>query len=541
MRILEPQTMYVRPITPESIVSANGLTVQDLPQDQRIGEVVYFSDDLTVKGGDIIDYVAPAEHETAQRLIVIDGELLHTVLEHELLAINDNPYNIFFVETLSDLSVTDGGIEVSQSTKLITQKGKVIKAFENDFCKIGDIVEYRRSGGHAEVYIDTTKCHVLKGSDLYRINDVISPYRILINIDLIARKHKVINTDSGMVIPENWLYMKYNLQYGEILEMGEIAKGYHPELNIGDTIIIHHSVESQAQDFRLLKTVYNVANMPIAEHRMLNAYFNGNNEIFGKIVTEKQGENKIRKIVPIFGHIFCNKRFEIMYDFSKGMTKLFDMEHDYSKANTLVDFMYAREHLMKEYTDKRQALLSGYQIDSQQIRSYDPNNPYTQDEIDYLQDINRKMQEVNMDAEKTGAYVKANFICKIRNHNDKQEHFLVPINYLYPITLFGKEYIKIHKDMIIAKQNTNIMNNEWRPVGNTVFIEPIEEKSETLLEVPENSAVLTKKGIITHVGDKVTALSVGETITYVAITPMTFTVDGKDLLAIPETAIKAAK
>jgi hypothetical protein len=328
------------------------------------------------------------------------------------------------------------------------------------------------------------------------------------------------------------------------LEIGESTKDKYPELNTGDIVIVHHSVEAEAQDFRLVDIVLNSANTPIYEHRILNAFFEGNNEIFGKIETKisTDGTTSFKKIIPLSGHHFCKSRFNIMYDFSQRMTPLFEMRHDYSKCHTLTEFVYAKENLSQEFKQKREALLSGYQFDLKNVRPYEPENPYTQSEIDKISRLNTKIQEANMESEKASKYVNKNFVVKLKNHNDDSEHFLVPLLYCYPINLFGKDYIKVHEDMIIAKQHKNIMKNQWRPIGSTVFVAPIQEEKTSLLEMPTDSITPTKTGIITHIGDEVAGLSVGETVTYLNV-PSVIPVflDEQELIAIPKSIIKTAK
>jgi co-chaperonin GroES (HSP10) len=117
-------------------------------------------------------------------------------MNHEVLAVNNEPYNIFFVEPLSELAVSSGGLELPKSSKFITQTGIVAKCFNNDFCKSGDTVEYRRNSNYPVVNIDNVSYQVLKGADIYRINGIVSPFRMIMSIDIRARRNKTINSDS---------------------------------------------------------------------------------------------------------------------------------------------------------------------------------------------------------------------------------------------------------------------------------------------------------------------------------------------------------
>ncbi len=65
---------------------------------------------------------------------------------------------------------------------------------------------------------------------------------VLVRIDKAAQKQKR-NKIGSIIIPEAYQYMIYNLQYGEIMDIGSKALKYFPELEVGDTALVHHAIE----------------------------------------------------------------------------------------------------------------------------------------------------------------------------------------------------------------------------------------------------------------------------------------------------------
>lgn len=68
-------------------------------------------------------------------------------------------------------------------------------------------------------------------------------YNILVQIDKEAQKAKKSKV-GNILIPEQFTYMEYNLQYGTIVSIGDKAATVFPEAEIGDLAIFHHTIES---------------------------------------------------------------------------------------------------------------------------------------------------------------------------------------------------------------------------------------------------------------------------------------------------------
>lgn len=73
----------------------------------------------------------------------------------------------------------------------------------------------------------------------------------IVKIDKKAQQAKREKTSSGIYLSQQFLFMKYNLQHGEIVSIGERATQDFPDAKIGDTLFFSHIVESQ--EWRILK------------------------------------------------------------------------------------------------------------------------------------------------------------------------------------------------------------------------------------------------------------------------------------------------
>lgn len=59
----------------------------------------------------------------------------------------------------------------------------------------------------------------------------------------VARKTR--DTGGRIIVPDTIKFMAFNLQCGEIVDIGDYAKAHFPEAKIGHTLIFHHFVESE--------------------------------------------------------------------------------------------------------------------------------------------------------------------------------------------------------------------------------------------------------------------------------------------------------
>ncbi len=72
---------------------------------------------------------------------------------------------------------------------------------------------------------------------------------ILVRIDKV-RQNASREKKGNIYLPQNFLFMKYNLQYGEIVQIGSQALDKYPFISVGDTAVFKHTIEEE--DGRLL-------------------------------------------------------------------------------------------------------------------------------------------------------------------------------------------------------------------------------------------------------------------------------------------------
>lgn len=99
---------------------------------------------------------------------------------------------------------------------------------------------------------------------------------MLVRIDMkmqSAKREKIGN----IFLSEAILEMERYLQFGEILDIGEVGKRNFPEAQVGDIALFHHTIEDD--DWRLINTDENGD-----EHRLVDCRGDNNNhELFGFI------------------------------------------------------------------------------------------------------------------------------------------------------------------------------------------------------------------------------------------------------------------
>jgi hypothetical protein len=72
-----------------------------------------------------------------------------------------------------------------------------------------------------------------------------SPYFLI----RISRQHQSEKQQKVgyIIIPETQRFMMYNVQAGEIVSIGKMAKEYFPEAEIGHTLLVHHFVQGESE------------------------------------------------------------------------------------------------------------------------------------------------------------------------------------------------------------------------------------------------------------------------------------------------------
>lgn len=432
--------VVVKPIEKAGGVTEAGLIIPtDIGRICDIGQV-FASDAISgIHAGDIVMY-QKLDRASAEHLDVVsyDDTLYDVLYENELWSVNDFPLNKIFVLALTDATVNESGLLIPQSVRADTQKGIVFRSDPKYSISCGDKVEYRKAelGIYPTIVIEGQTYDVLNETDVFIVNDSVAPYRIIVKIDKVAQQRKRGQSDSGLLRSPLYEFMKFNLQYGEVLEIGDEAAKLYPEISVGDIAILHHTVEDKTQNYRIVKQIASPQNVLLYEHRIINAYDTSNREILGRIANQKEG------IISGYGKsTFFKWDIELLAKTPVSLSLITDFETNLDNCHNLADLVDTVGKKKKEYTDKASAKVRGY---SKLLATTNPSK--NKDEFDRLES-NYKAAE--KEAMQVALYLNANHLVICKNASTG-ERVVFPYRELYPIEVMGKKYIIGYADYAVA-------------------------------------------------------------------------------------------
>lgn len=440
-----------------------------------------------------IDRVSGEHFDTA----LIDGKVYDVIYENEVIAVNERPYNRVFVKQAKGAEVSGSGLLIAKEVKSVTQKGTVFASPPGYFTKQGDEVEYRKKEGdlYGEVELDGEVYDVLFEADIFRINGRAAPYRIIIKIDLHAQAIKRNASDSGLALSPLFIAMLRNLQIAEIIDMGDEAHKMYPELEIGDTAIIHHSIESQP--YRVMGHIMGKNNLPVYEFRCINCWIEKSREIFGKIKYEKN-TGKIIDIQPVNGNVFLKWELNLFEKQDDENSLLISVDNDLSKYNNLDDLRNVINLKKKEAAEKAKAKSSGIKLAMSQL---DPH--LHKDRLDLL---DSEFKSIQKEETRIANHLRKNHlvVCKSAYPMQIPSYIITTYEELYPINILGKKFLIAHPDFILAKthKNMDISVKDITALGDNVFVLPQEEKKETDLLLPDSAKERPSKGLVVAIHDE---------------------------------------
>ena len=130
----------------------------------------------------------------------------------------------------------------------------------------------------------------------------------LISINMAAQAAKQEKMANGFLLAPKFIDMKYNLQYGTILEIGSAAQRAYPGAKCGDTLVFKHIVE--AQKWRTLQKNQQ------EEHNLVDAM--SGNEVYAIVTTT--GEWIVNK-----NYVFLDSEYTLIKN--KEFSSLLSMEN----------------------------------------------------------------------------------------------------------------------------------------------------------------------------------------------------------------------
>lgn len=533
--------LLIRPKAKSSAETESGVLIPgEVFNIVESGIVVSVCEGSSLKIGDEVVY-AKVNREDKEQYdhVVIDNDELDSVYENEIWSVNEKPHNRLFISPLSDVEVTASDVVIPQEMKGIPQKGVVHMAPEGSFFKTGDIIQYRKQEQaiYPSVNLDGANFEVLWETDVFTVNGKVSPYRIIIKIDLRDQGLKRSATQGGVAMSPLFQFMLYNLQYGEVMDIGEEAQKNYPQLAVGDLAIIHHTIESQPH--RILS--YQMSKYSIITHelRMIDSFNPRSREIFGKINKAKLA-NKITTdvIVPFDKNIFLKWHIDLHEgeDERKRMSGLLeDDDFSLTKLHNIDDL---RNTIAKKQKTGADLYKSKYQAHMTQLSRLNPEDQKNQENIQMFE---RGIEQLRMQAEKVTAYINKNHVlmCKIAFPMMVTSRMvLVTYRELYPISLFGSQYLIANERFILAhiKKQDN-MPTVITPKGDMVLVLPIKDEGRGTVLVPETSKEIPFKGKVIAIGEKVEAIEKGDTILFKRNSGIEVDVDGVKHLIMVENSI----
>lgn len=121
------------------------------------------------------------------------------------------------------------------------------------------------------------------------------PY-ILVRINKSAQTERK-EKEGSIYLPQRHMGMTRNLQHGEVVQIGETAAKYHPEVQIGDTALFTHFIEEEP--WRVVDRDANGDEYRVIDCRKETIEYSLNYELFG--VEKKDGS-----LVAAYHHIICD-------------------------------------------------------------------------------------------------------------------------------------------------------------------------------------------------------------------------------------------
>lgn len=498
--------LIVEPIKIPESVDANGLKIPEsgIPG-AGFGKVFATCEGSTFKPGDEVQYMNQDRAGNEKLATVeIEGKRYDVIYEHKVWAVNDEPYNQIFVRPISDSEVTEEGLLIPSTVESITKKGVIFKAPADLGLNPGDKVEYQNQMQryYPEATIDGVRYEVLFLADIFKINEVVAPYRIIVKIDLGMQSVKRNTSAAGLILSPLFRGMLRNLQFAEVVAIGAEARKMYPELNVGETAIIDHGVESQ--DYRLLKYDIGKHDVRSYEYRIINCFTPEDREIFGKLHYDKS-TNKIIDITPLSDSIFLEWELSIFEQKNNG-SEILDTDYTISRYNNVDDLRSVLKAQQSAAAQKAKQKTTGIRSAMAGLEDGDRKNLLLQE-----------FATIEREEKKIAAFLHRNHlvVCKTIFPRQQPAYVISPYLQLYPINLLGKKFLIGHKDFLIFKSHTNmnIKSGDMIPLFDNVLVLPQSAEKGDLI-VPDSAQERPQYGTVVLIGDNAYGIKDGDAILF---------------------------
>lgn len=500
--------LIVEPVKIPQTVDASGLiNPEHEMQACEIGKVTAVGENSEFQIGDEVLYQKMDRSSGAHiDSISLNGKTHDVIYEQEVWSRNDEPLGRIFIEPISDLEVDDIGLIMPRSIKSITEKGIVVKAPADSCTKAGDRVEYRKQdhGIYPQVDINGKILDLLFEADIFTVNGGVAPYRMIVKIDLAMQKIKRTTSTSGLIMSPLFIHMLHNLQHAEVTQMGTQAKVKYPMLKEGDTAIIHHTIEAESQNYRILGHEMGVHGYATYEYRIINCWAEDSAEIMGKLHYNKRN-NKIIHITPI-NNMFLE--WDVTLFEAQRSSELIESDNDLTRFNDIELFKNELARKKKDAAEKAKLKSSGIRLTIQTC------NPETDGQKIEL--LAREFAAIQKEEAAISAYLSKNHLMLCKQAFSEGNNYIVTTHeQLYPINILGKKFLIAHNRFITSqtKKNMDIKIEDLETLPGFVYVKPIPVAQEGKLIIPDAAKEKPRTGTIAVTFPE-SYIKVGETVTY---------------------------
>lgn len=240
-----------------------------------------------------------------------------------------------------------------------------------------------------------------------------------------------------IVLPPSSIDFQFNLQFGEILYIGDIANKQFPEANVGDILLFHHAVEGKPRTEG--DTMYN-------DHHLLETLENGDEIRIVNFAHELFGVWKMEtgSIVPYKNFIFCSQHIrKSSFQMSNGIWLPDAWEE------TAEDLQYKIDKLKEEKEVVAAATIL-------KERTTEANYKRKEEIGKRLRDIQRESlaltQQMNQKklVELTVLYINPITVAELAEDIKPGSIVISEYTLLYPLDIHGMQYTLLRKDYVEA-------------------------------------------------------------------------------------------
>lgn len=496
--------LLVEPTRISQSVVADGVILPN--RENRLssqGKVVSICEGSDYKVGDEILY-KKIDRSTSYQIdtATIDDEVYDVIFENEVFGRNGTPVGRIFVRPVSSEEniVSNNYLAIPDHVK------GIIHSCPPDFKgRAGDPIEYRKQENkmYDEVEMDGIDLHVLYEADIFTINGKVAPYRIIVKIDVAAQRVKR-NSVGQIALSPLFQFMLYNMQMGEVIDIGAEAAKMYPDLHAGETAILHHSIESQ--EYRLIGEEMGKHGVSY-EYRIINCFDPQSKEIFGKINYNKNN-NKIIKLTTFGENVFLKWNFNLFN--ADTNSELIEFSSSLNKYHNIDDLKQVVSKQKAHAAEKAKLKVSGIK----NVMAF--VNPEL--EPDRAMNLVLELKAIENEEKKIARRLANDHlvVCKKYDTTESPQYVVTHYEELYPINLLGQKFLIAYDLFTRFQTNTDMPTTatELTAYKSNVLVLPVVEQNNSGLFIPGAAREKPQKGIVISIDPDNPKIKKGYTVLF---------------------------